>query len=75
MEVLRFEHGGNMNCYIAELDDANRIAAVWVKVRKARGPSIFDPKKHVFNPQLANDFVGAPRKDIVSWLTYVPPTS
>ena len=58
-----------MNCYVAELDETNRIAAVWVKERKARGPRIFDPKKHRFDPQLANDFVGAPQNDIVSWLT------
>lgn len=69
MEVLRIEIGGAMDCYIAELDEANRIAAVWVKEKKARGPSIFDPKKHIFDPQLANDFVGAPQKEIVSWLT------
>ncbi len=57
-----------MDYYIAELDDKNRIAAVWVKKNTARGPRVFDPKKHIFDPQTASDFVGAPKTDIVRWL-------
>jgi hypothetical protein len=57
-----------MDRYIAEMDEANRIAAVWVKKRTARGPSVFDPRKHIFDPRQPAEFLGAPRKDIVSWL-------
>ncbi len=57
-----------MDSYVAELDEANRIAAVWVKKKAARGPSVFDPRKHMFEPRATDEFVGAPRHDIVNWI-------
>lgn len=57
-----------MDSYIAELDEAKSIVAVWVKREKARGASVFDPRKHIFEPKPTDDFVGAPREGIVSWL-------
>ncbi|MGJ8621200.1 MAG: hypothetical protein ACSHW1_00380 [Yoonia sp.] len=57
-----------MDRYIAEMDEANRIAAVWVKERTARGPSVFDPRKHIFDPRQPAEFLGAPQKEIVNWL-------
>ncbi len=58
-----------MDFYIAELDEASRISAVWIKLKKARGPCVYDPKKHIFDPRSPNEFVGAPKEDIVNWLT------
>lgn len=57
-----------MDKYIAELDEANSIAAVWVMKKSGRGPRVFDPKKHIFDPQSPAEFFGAPRKNIVNWL-------
>lgn len=57
-----------MDCYIAELDETSRISAIWVKRKKGRGPSVYDPKKHIFDPKSSNEFVGASKKDIVKWL-------
>lgn len=68
-EVVRFTGGGDMDCYVAELDEDKRIAAVWIRKRNARGPSIFDPRKHVFDDKTPSEFVGAPIEDIKKWLT------
>lgn len=57
-----------MDRYIAEMDEANRIAAVWIMKTKARGPCVFDPKKHIFDPQRPAEFLGAARKEILNWL-------
>ena len=57
-----------MDIYVAELDEEHRVAAVWIKRKKARSPSIFDPNKHMFDPQVSDEFLGAPREDIVRWL-------
>ena len=57
-----------MDSYIAGMDEANRIAAVWIKRRAACGPNVFDPKKRIFDPRQLAEFSGAPREDIVSWL-------
>lgn len=67
-EELHDDGGPDMNCYIAELDEGNGILAVWVKAENARVPKVYDPKKHIFDPKLPNEFVGAPQKDIVNWL-------
>ena len=58
-----------MDSYIAELDEASRITAVWVKKKNSRSPRVYDPQKHVFDPGLPNEFVGAPKNDIVNWLS------
>ena len=57
-----------MNTYIAELDEAKRIAAVWVKREKAYGASVFDPTTHIFEPRTTDEFFGATRLEIVSWI-------
>ena len=57
-----------MDCYIAELDEKSRIAAVWMTKKGARMPKVFDPHKHVFDPQATCNFVGAPKAEIVNWL-------
>ncbi|WP_377511618.1 hypothetical protein [Octadecabacter sp. R77987] len=51
-----------MDSYIAEMDDTNRIAAVWVTTKTARGPSVFDLGKHIFDPRQPAEFSGAPQK-------------
>jgi hypothetical protein len=43
--------------YIAELDEKQNVAAVWVKEKSARGPSVFDPRKHIFDAN--KDSVGS----------------
>lgn len=68
MKALHTGGGEAMDRYIAEMDEANRIAAVWVKKRTARGLSVFDPSKHIFDPQQPAEFSGAPQKEIVRWL-------
>lgn len=60
--------GGFMTHYIAELDETQKIAAVWVKKKAARGPSVFDPEKHIFAPAPDDNFSGAPQKLIGSWI-------
>lgn len=57
-----------MTYYIAELDEAQKIAAVWVKEKAARGPSVFDPKKHIFDTDTASGFLGAPKERIAAWI-------
>lgn len=57
-----------MNLYIAELDEKNCIAAVWVKTKDARGPRVFDPRKHSFDPETPSEFLGAPREEVVHWV-------
>jgi len=39
-----------MTDYIADLDEKQNVAAVWVKEKLARGPSVFDTRKHIFDP-------------------------
>lgn len=58
-----------MNCYIAELNETGRVEAVWVKSQNARAPRVYDPVKHIFDPTSRNEFCGAPKDDIVNWLT------
>ncbi len=57
-----------MTQYIAELDESQQIAAVWVKEKAARGPSVFNPKKHTFTPAPDDIFSGAPKKLIGIWI-------
>ncbi|MFL4469856.1 hypothetical protein ACERZ8_08265 [Tateyamaria armeniaca] len=57
-----------MDTYVAELDENSRVAAVWIKRKMARSTTVFDPKKHVFDPRASDEFCGAPREDIVNWL-------
>lgn len=57
-----------MTYYIAEIDEAQKIAAVWIKETKARGPSVFDPKKHIFDAETASGFIGAPKDRIANWI-------
>ena len=68
MKALQPGGGEDMDRYIAEMDEANRIAAVWIMKKKARGPSVFDPQKHILDPEQPAEFIGAPRKEIVNWL-------
>lgn len=59
-----------MTCYIAELDEAQEIAAVWVKEKTARGSSVFDPNKHIFDAESASGFIGAPKERIAAWIAH-----
>ena len=54
--------------YIAELDEMQNIAAVWIKEKSARGPSVFDPKKHIFDANRPSGYFGAPRVKIMNWI-------
>jgi hypothetical protein len=60
--------GGPMTDYIAELDEKQNVAAVWVKEKLARGPSVFDPRKHIFDPNRNSVFIGASEEKIMSWI-------
>lgn len=57
-----------MTYYIAEIDEKQQITAVWVKEKTARGASVYDPNKHVFDSDSASGFFGASRRDIGNWL-------
>lgn len=57
-----------MDYYVAELDEDCQITAVWVKEHASRSPSLFDPKKHIFDPRPGDVVSGAPREDVVKWL-------
>jgi hypothetical protein len=57
-----------MAYYIAELDEAQQIAAVWIKESMARGPRVFDPAKHFFDADTASGFIGATKEEIASWI-------
>lgn len=54
--------------YIAEIDEARKIAAVWVKEQTTRRLSVFDPNKHVFDPNRSTGYFGAPKEKIMKWL-------
>lgn len=58
-----------MHRYIAELDSEKKITTVWVNNEKTHSMKVFDPKKHFFDPQQPNEFLCAPRSEIVKWLT------
>ena len=57
-----------MTIYIAELDETQKIATVWIKEKSARGPKVYDPKKHVFDVTSASGFFGASQDDIATWI-------
>ncbi len=57
-----------MTYYIAELDEAHGIAAIWIKEKGARGPSVFDPSKHIFDTDKTSGFIGAPKAKIENWI-------
>ncbi len=57
-----------MDIYVAELDEAGKIAAVWVKQDGALGPGVFDPQKHKFDPKSPRQFAGASRAEIEKWI-------
>ncbi|MEL7114337.1 MAG: hypothetical protein AAGP08_01890 [Pseudomonadota bacterium] len=54
--------------YVAETDDQNAIAAVWVKPGGARIARVFDPGKSNFDPSEDAQFSGAPEAVIRQWL-------
>lgn len=58
-----------MITYIAELDDTQRIVAVWIKNETARGPCVFDPRKHIFDDRSETEFCGASKDQIVGWMS------
>lgn len=58
-----------MTFYIAEMDEGQKIAAVWIKEKAARGPRVFDPEKHIFDAEAATGFFGAPEEKIARWIT------
>jgi len=54
--------------YIAELDEKQDVAAVWVKEKSARAPRVFDPRKHIFDANKDSVFLGASEEKIMSWI-------
>ena len=68
MKALHIGGGEAMDRYIAEKDESNRIAAVWIMKKTARGPSVFDPRRHIFDPRQPAEFSGAPQNEIVAFL-------
>jgi hypothetical protein len=57
-----------MTHYIAELDESQEIATVWVKEKAARGPTVFDPQKHIFDANTASGYFGAQKEKIAHWI-------
>ena len=60
--------GRDMTSYIAELDEKQKVAAVWVHDKAVRAPRVFDPKKHIFDAEQASGFFGASKEDIGNWI-------
>ena len=54
--------------YFAELDEKQNVVAVWVKEKSARGPRVFDPKKHIFDAKSGSGYFGAPKQEIIKWI-------
>lgn len=54
--------------YIAETDEHNMIAAIWLKPKGRKPPRLFDPATDRFDPNGAAEFSGAPEADITRWL-------
>jgi len=54
--------------YIAETDDRNAIAAIWLKPKGRKTPRVFDFAKDRFDPNEAAEFSGAPEAEITRWL-------
>jgi len=54
--------------YIAETDGEGHIACVWLHRPAARSVSVFDPSRHLFDPNVPADFSGAHPMAIMSWL-------
>lgn len=54
--------------YIAEIDEAHRIAAVWIKPAGRKSAKVFDPLVDVFDPNDADKFDGATEADIKKWI-------
>jgi hypothetical protein len=57
-----------MTFYIAEVDEKQKIVAVWIKEKAARGPTVFDPQKHIFDANTASEYFGAPKEKIAHWI-------
>ncbi|MCI5110062.1 MAG: hypothetical protein MRY75_05865 [Marivita sp.] len=57
-----------MTYYIAELDEAQQVVAVWIKEDTARSPRVFDPRKHIFDTNGTAEFSGAPKEKIQNWI-------
>lgn len=55
--------------YIAETDERNAIASVWVKPKGKSTARVFDPHKHIFDPQEEAQYSGAPEAEIRRWLS------
>ena len=68
MKVSQSTGGLPMTRFIAELDENQSIAAVWIKEKYKAGPSVFDPKKHIFDASPTAEFIGAPREVIEAWI-------
>jgi hypothetical protein len=45
-----------------------RLPVRRVKEKLARGPSVFDPRKHIFDPNKNSVFIGASEEKIMSWI-------
>lgn len=56
--------------YIAETDERNALAAVWIRPRGKRTVSVFDPEKHAFDKQERAEFSGASETAIKQWLLH-----
>ncbi len=59
-----------MTDYIAEVDEAQQVVAVWVKEKSARSARVFDPRKHIFNDAPSAQYFGAPKEKIQHWICW-----
>lgn len=57
-----------MTDYIAEIDESQQVIAVWIKEKTARAPRVFDPAKHIFEDKKSDEFFGAPKDKIRTWI-------
>jgi hypothetical protein len=54
--------------YIAETDDAHKVAAVWVKPAGRKSARVFDPSNDPFDPNAVAKFDGATEAEIKRWI-------
>lgn len=54
--------------YVAETDDRNAIAAIWLKPKGRKSPRVFDLAKDCFDPREPAQFSGASEAEITRWL-------
>lgn len=55
--------------YIAETDANGTVDCVWVKRRRSRGASVFNPQLHIFDPAEPAEYAGSKKTEILACWT------